>query len=491
MTTSPPSPSSSSVDSDRAGLAAGVIGWWAGFRPSSLPLMARTNYRRELAAGCFMPFMLTAFEGMVVAVLARIAFEGRVEQVTLDYAAGLLAVIPALANIASFLWVRLSHGRHKVRFITMLQIIVLVDVALMALIPKSPFGLWMLAAQVLVARVCWAGIITLRSTVWRQNYPATTRAQITGRFAAVQVLLMAVLGWGLGRAMDANENSFRVLFLAGAGFGVLGVLQWRRVRVRHHTALLREERETAPKDGPSFNPLSLVGVLTRDHRYAAFMLCQFLLGIGNITAQTLLALVLRDRFDLDYEISLLLSSSIPLAMMPFSIPLWARLLDGAHIVHFRAIHSWVFVVALLSIAGASAIGPADEGASWWLAALPFALLGFGALCRGIAFGGGVLAWTLGHLDFAPPEKASQYMGVHVTLTGVRGLISWMGGVALYRWIEAAAPGQGGAWMFVICAAIAGSGAIGFMIMSRWLRKRGVIARRAGPTETTPPSRVGI
>ena len=41
--------------------------------------------------------------------------------------------------------------------------------------------------------------------------------------------------------------------------------------------------------------------------------------------------------------------------------------------------------------------------------------------RGVAFAGGALAWNLGHNDFARDDNAAQYMAVHVTLTGIRGL----------------------------------------------------------------------
>jgi hypothetical protein len=47
-------------------------------------------------------------------------------------------------------------------------------------------------------------------------------------------------------------------------------------------------------------------------------------------------------------------------------------------------------------------------------------------------GGGALAWNLGHLHFAPPEKAEIYMGVHVALSGARGLIAPLGGMWLWN-----------------------------------------------------------
>jgi len=53
--------------------------------------------------------------------------------------------------------------------------------------------------------------------------------------------------------------------------------------------------------------------------------------------------------------------------------------------------------------------------SLWLFLLP-------RLLQGISRGGGVLAWQLGHHDFADRRMVALYMGIHVTLTGVRGAI---------------------------------------------------------------------
>ena len=42
-----------------------------------------------------------------------------------------------------------------------------------------------------------------------------------------------------------------------------------------------------------------------------------------------------------------------------------------------------------------------------------------------------LAWQLGHNDFARPDQLSAYMGVHVTLTGIRGATAPFLGMFLY------------------------------------------------------------
>jgi len=52
----------------------------------------------------------------------------------------------------------------------------------------------------------------------------------------------------------------------------------------------------------------------------------------------------------------------------------------------------------------------------------------------LANAGGALAYNLGHLHFAHPDQAEIYMGIHVTLSGLRGLVMPGLGVLLWDWI---------------------------------------------------------
>ncbi len=423
------------------------------YAPKRVPAMSRANYRWELRASFFLPFLLTVFEGSVVSVLVRIAFEGSVNDRLLNTITGIVAVAPALANLSSFVWVRLSHGVDKVRFMTVLHAVMAVMALGVALVPKNAPGLIALALLVLLGRSCWAGVTTIRSTVWKLNYPSGSRAKLTGPFAMITVLMVAALGAGMGVLMQFDDRAFRYIIPVGCVLGLVGRHFWTRVRLRGGPAMLRIENATNRRDGPSFNPARMARVLIDDRAYAAYMLCQFLLGMGNIAAMTLLAVILREVFGAGYILGLLISTVVQYTVMPFAIPLWARLFDKTHIVRFRAIHSWVFVLALACL----------------FAAVQLKLVGllflFSAL-TGIAYAGGVLGWTLGHLDFAPPDKASQYMGVHVTLTGVRGLLAAALGVQIYEWLGGA---SGGAAPAVgICLALTTVGAIGFVLMSRRL-----------------------
>ena len=102
---------------------------------------------------------------------------------------------------------------------------------------------------------------------------------------------------------------------------------------------------------------------------------------------------------------------VPLLCVPLFTPMWARMFDAGHVVEFRARQCWVLIVR------------DGRGDRRRCSPAVTPLLWVAALLFGIATAGANLGWNLGHNDFASLGKVQQYMGVNVTLTGMRGLIA--------------------------------------------------------------------
>jgi hypothetical protein len=86
-----------------------------------------------------------------------------------------------------------------------------------------------------------------------------------------------------------------------------------------------------------------------------------------------------------------------------------------------------------------------------------------AVLWGLSTAGAHLGWNLGHNDFATLGKVQQYMGVNVTLTGMRGLVAPPLGVLVYGWLERQSPGAG-RFSLLMPVALTVAGAIGFNLM---------------------------
>ncbi len=149
---------------------------------------------------------------------------------------------------------------------------------------------------------------------------------------------------------------------------------------------------------------------------------------------------------------------LPLGLSVLTMPLFAAWLDRVHIARFRARHSWLWAVSqAATFAGALASS--------------LAVLALARAVLGLARSGGQLAWQIGHNDFARPERAGLYMGVHATLTGVRGVFAPFLGMALYvGWGEVRLAGVGtvipafsglGAGVMLLAAALSVIATLGF------------------------------
>jgi MFS family permease len=425
------------------------------FHPRSVPAVARPAYLRELLSWAFLPLFLGAIEGGALGVVVKKAFaDAGVSPVELNFAVAVVTAAPNVANLTSFVWAGLARGRRKVPFIAWLQTVTAACVALIAAMPENRWGLWGLCALATLARVAWTGVITLRAAVWRANYPREARAHIAGNMATVQSLVLALSSWLLGAGMDLSPRSFHLLFPALAVLGIVGNVLWRRVPMRGEGRSLRAESfDAATAQG--FGPASIVRTLRDDPPYARFMLWMSVFGLGNLMIGAPQAIMLEDELHATYTQGILATTVIPLLVMPLAIPFWARRLGRSHVVEFRAVHGWSFVAATAVLFAASL-----------LRSMPLFYVA-GALL-GVGFAGGSLAWNIGHQDFAPPERDAQYMAVHVTLNGLRGLAAPFLAVGLYEGLKAwnLAP-----WTLFACTLVNVVGVWGFMRMRRERRHR--------------------
>ena len=181
------------------------------------------------------------------------------------------------------------------------------------------------------------------------------------------------------------------------------------------------------------------------------MAAMFVFGMGNLSVGSVLVIVLREVFGFGYLGGILITSVISTTVMIPTIPAWSRLLDRVHILRFRVWHCWSFIAAIACFLA---------GAAWEVPGFMWA----GAVLKGVAIGGGVLGWNLGHHDFAPPERTSDYMSVHVTLTGVRVVIGPLAAVQLYEIFERT-PGLDGWMVFGVCLALSLAGGLWFIVLA--------------------------
>ena len=422
---------------------------------NNLPFVARTLMPREVQVNALMAITLGALEGGLMGVIVKIGFADVAAPALVNLAVAIVAGAPAFANVASLAFANLAHGRHKTRWVSALMAGCAGSALLIALAPVSAAGLIWLVFWMITARLCWAGVITLRAAIWRANFPRHVRATITGRIAVTYSLLIAATSAGIGIAMEFNDQAWRFTYPVMGLLGLVAAWRYRRFTVRGHGRLLRQERDNRSGGGQVRISDALM-VLRTDIWYRRYMATMFVFGAGNLMVIALLVVILTDQLGVSRLMQVLITTTIPLLALATFTPVWARYLDKVHILDYRAWHSWTFVATMALFVPGAIFGQV------WLFLL-------GALALGAAFAGGRLGWNLGHNDFASEGRSTLYMGIHVTLTGIRGLIAPLVGVGLYQWLESIEPGRG-RFVLLFPFMLTLAGAVTFVVLARMKRR---------------------
>jgi hypothetical protein len=389
-------------------------------------------------------------EGGATAVAIKSRFHG-VAPTALAFAVAFVSGVSAFSNVFSLAWATLAHGRSRRTLLAPMLAAFGCAVALLPWLPRGNWGLLAFLLALFAARILWAGIDTIRVSGWANNYPRELRGSMAARILMFSVPAIGVSGLMLGVALDVSETAVRALYAAAGLAALAAALRARRSKARHEWRLLAAERAVLSGER-RFGLKAAREVLSADPLFRRYMGCMTLYGGGNLMLISLLVLVMSDIWGMAHTMQILVTSVVPMIAFPVGVRFWGRLLDAEHVLSYRVIHGRVL---------SSAVAVLLAGA--WFGSLPTMLVG--AVVLGLGNAGSSLGWSLGHNDFATPATAGLYMGVHVTLTGIRGLLAPPIGVAVYSLLQWQAPGSG-RFALLLPLGLTLAGAYGFVKADR-------------------------
>ena len=420
--------------------------------PLTLSPRVRKSFKFEQLTELTLPGALVLLEGGIVAVIAAKIYE------VSPFTISLITAAPMFANLSSFLWNLVSSGKAKVAFANVLQICSIICLLLVAIAPINEIGVVVLVSSMIVSRVLVSGLITVRSVIWSLNYDRNNRAKATGRLQMIASLITVLVSSMIGPFLDANPEQFVWVYLLGSLVGLAGTLFFSRVQVLGEASQL--ENEIKAKTDKNL-ATGFMEIIKQDRYFRRYQYSMFTAGFGNMLIEAPLVFLVTRQLEASYTTSIMITMVIPFAVSLVALPIWALYLDRVHVAQFRARQSILWVVAqLLTLVGAY------FGSIAWLIV--------GRFIMGIARGGGSLAWQLGHNDFAKPDQLSAYMGIHVTLTGVRGAIAPFLGMSLYIGIPALGWSGIGVSVFLIAAIVSACAGVGFYRLYLTLQRAGLI-----------------
>jgi hypothetical protein len=247
--------------------------------------------------------VIGSIESSMASVVASKTFSASALLTTVVFAT------PVLAYLLNIMWGVVIRGRRRVHVFVVLGSGALLVVGSIALTPAvwKPWGGYIFAVQVGLAHVFMSGLVTLRTTMWKANYPQTHRAQIAGRLYTVSIMLSLLTTAVLSALFDRNPEYYRFVYplVALLGFVSLGFVGRMHVRGEKGEARRFRARVAANQTGVGRLGLvtglqEVVGIMWRDRYFGKYMLAQFLLGSANFFTDPVLVTVFTKQLDFRY-----------------------------------------------------------------------------------------------------------------------------------------------------------------------------------------------
>lgn len=223
-----------------------------------------------------------------------------------------------------------------------------------------------------------------------------------------------VLTFVAGRLLDIHEDSFRLILMVTGivGFASAAVLAMIRVQ----EPLVARIRQPLNWKQTLVEPITGTFRLLKENKaFAAFERSFSIYGMGFIMMQPIIPIYLVDKLQLTYTANFLAKGIVSQLGMLLLSPLIGKLHDKMHPFRFMAAAFGLLMVFPLLFVVSSLVSGETL--------LPVVIVFMAYLIFGIAMAGVNITWNMGSIYFAGDADASIYQSVHVTMTGIRGLIA--------------------------------------------------------------------
>jgi hypothetical protein len=347
-------------------------------------------------------------------IIARKALHAEVWQLTV------MAMIWPVSNFLSIWWGRMfEKSQHKSRYFVFVGVFGRLSLF---------YGLWLTGMNefmLLLALVFSFNslLIPAQNTIWQRNIDSGKRGKIYGYTMSLGILITVTFTLFAGRALDSNEQLFRQILAITAVCGFIAAFLLSLIKIKEkpveiiHPKLSLKENLTDPIK-------RTLALLKKNKPFAAFERSFSIYGMGFIMVQPVLPIFLVDMLKLSYTGNFIAKGIISQIPMLLLSPYLGKWHDKLHPFRFIC-----FFFGLLALFPALIVCSALT-LKWHLLSVILAYTAFGVF--GIAMTGVNIAWNMGSIFFAGKEDASMYQGVHVTMTGIRGILAPLLGLLLLK-----------------------------------------------------------
>ncbi|MDP2173399.1 MAG: MFS transporter [Candidatus Cloacimonadaceae bacterium] len=337
-----------------------------------------------------------------------------------DWQLMLMTMIWPISNFFSIWWGRIfEKSCHKSRYFLLAGI-----VGRLTLV----YAIWLTTMNeylVLLGLVFSANSLLLpaQNSIYQKNIDVSRRAKVYGYTISLGMLVSVGVTFFAGRLLDIHEESFRWILLGTGlcGFVSCAVLSLIRIQEPNFEANCGkvEWRKTL------FDPIHRTLKLLKDNKpFAAFERSYSIYGMGFIMMQPIIPIYLVDKLQLSYTANFMAKGVLSQMGLLLLSPMIGRIHDRMHPFKFISrSFALLMVFPLLFV-----LSSLWQGTSL----MPVIIVFVAYLIFGVAMAAVNISWNMSSIFFAGKEDASMYQSVHVTMTGIRGLIAPVLGFTLLK-----------------------------------------------------------
>ena len=246
--------------------------------------------------------------------------------------------------------------------------------------------------------------IPLLTQIYQENYPEKERGRLFSRTMMLRIGATALFSDIIGHAFAGRMERFQWLLLAFAGAFALASFCFKNI----------PSRPLSTCGGT--HPLRALRYAKEDRLFRLTLISWMFLGFG-----TLLMVPLRVEYlantskygitlygqPLDEGMIAVLTAVIPNVVRLTLSPVWGWLFDRMNFFILRVTLNFGFALGVVTFFMSDSLSG----------------LILGAIIFGISNAGGDVAWSLWVTKFAPPDRVADYMSVHTSFTGLRGILA--------------------------------------------------------------------
>ncbi|MDD4309378.1 MAG: MFS transporter [Candidatus Cloacimonetes bacterium] len=337
-----------------------------------------------------------------------------------DWQLMLMTMIWPISNFLSIWWGRIfEQSCHKSRYFLLAGI-----VGRLSLV----YAIWITTMNeymVLLALVFSANslLIPAQNSIYQKNICVSRRAKVFGYTISLGMIVSIAFTFVAGRLLDVQEQSFRWILVATGVCGFISSAVLSMIRIQD--PLVQTDCKPIAWYRQLHDPVRrTLALLKENKQFAKFERSFSIYGMGFIMMQPIIPIYLVDKLQLSYTSNFLAKGVLSQVGLLLLSPMIGKFHDRMHPFKFIS-RSFALLMVFPLLFVVSSLWAGES-------IIPVIIVFVAYFIFGVAMTAVNVSWNMSSIYFAGKDDASMYQSVHVTMTGIRGLIAPMLGYALLK-----------------------------------------------------------